>query len=201
MTQLNHRAARSLFTAIAALVAFMAWSTFDATEAKADTLIGVDLNGGFNVGELSADGAGLGANARLGYSLDIPVLRLVPELQFNYMGFALDDVQGQGAIAAANSGNLRTISGRAGARVGFSAIVGLSLYGHVGYGTAITVVDGQDNRSDAGLSYDVGLAIDFTAIPLINLGIHGGFNSLTPGDDALEPINWIDVGAHVELVF
>ena len=103
-------------------------------------------------------------------------------------------------MGSAASANLRAFSGRAGARVGFGAGVGGSLYAHVGYGTAGT--GGEVDFRQNGLSYDAGLSLDVTFIPFINFGLHGGFNSLLPsGDPNADPINWIDVGLHVELVF
>lgn len=186
----------------AALAAFAAMSVADAerAHAKGGVFVGVDANGGFNVGELSADGLGLGANLRVGYDLPVPLLKLAPELQFNYMGFSLDLEDTQNVTDTAATANMRALSGRAGLRVGYSAIVGGALYAHVGYGTAMTRGDDID-VNQAGLSYDVGLAFD-VSVPLVTFGLHGGFNSLLPSDapDA-DPINWIDVGLHVELKF
>ncbi len=188
-----------LIPLIALTFSFM--SVMQEQDAHADILVGADLNGAFQLGEVSSDSLGLGANLRLGWQEDfIPVLRLAPELQVNYMGFAIESV-GSGATDTAQNSRQRLLSARAGARVGFDFLVGGSLYSHIGYG----FVDTQGTwafKDNDGLSFDAGIAIDFTAIPFVNLGLHAGYNALFPGSNPdADPINWLDIGAHVELVF
>lgn len=180
---------------------FLGMSSLSAQQAHAGALIGLDLNGGFNIGELSADGLGLGANLRAGYELGIPLIRLAPEVQLNYMGFAVESVDQSDAVGTASSAKLRAFSGRAGLRAGYSGLLaGAALYTHVGYGIAMTAAQGLDTTRQKGVSADVGLAVDFTLLPFINLGLHGGLNILKdPNLD--DPLRWIETGVHAEVVF
>lgn len=184
-------------------LAFAALSAANTSTASADILVGADLSGGARLGEVSTDSIGLGANLRVGWQEDfIPILRLAAELQFNYMGFAISNLDTSSGMSVASSANERAISGRGGARLGID-IAGFSpmLYGHIGYGTVSTKGDEVD-LSERGLSFDAGLALDFTLLPLVNLGLHGGYNALLPSSDpAADPINWIDFGLHVEVAF
>jgi len=197
---MTSKTTRVLFTALATVLISCAWNMTLAEDAHADVLIGLDGSGGFNIGELSTDGAGLGGNLRVGYSLDIPLLRLAPEIQLGYMGFSVPDPTAQGAVDAAASANLRTFSGRGGLRIGYGGLIfGVSLYGHAGYGMTMTATDNAETIRADGPSFDGGLAIDVTAIPFVNIGLHGGYNTILLAD--ADPLRWIDAGLHVELVF
>lgn len=179
---------------------FAALSVMDQSEARADILLGADLNGAFQLGEVSSDSLGLGANFRLGWQEDfIPVLRLAPELQVNYMGFAIDQVSSNATDTASNS-RQQLLSGRVGARVGIDFLVGLAVYSHIGYGFIAN--QGGFDFNDNGLSFDAGAALDFTALPFVNLGIHSAYNAIFPGSDPdADPVNWLELGVHVEVVF
>lgn len=196
----SYRAPQKIVGLLCAVcVCFVGMSALDSEEAHADVLIGADLNGAFQLGEVSSDSLGLGGNLRFGWQEDfIPVLRLAPEVQINYMGFAIDQVNASGVTEQARE---RLLSARAGARVGFDFLFGAALYSHVGYGFVDTQ-GGWGFKDDNGLSFDVGLAVDFTAVPFVNFGIHGGYNAFFSGADPdSDPINWIDLGLHVEFVF
>lgn len=197
---MSSNVSRVLFTVLTAVLLSLAMNITQAKDAHADVLIGVDANGGFNIGELSTDGIGLGGNLRVGYSFDIPILRLVPEIQVGYMGFSVPDPETTGAVDAAAAANLRTFSGRGGLRIGYGGLLfGVAAYGHAGYGMTMTQASGADTIRADGPSFDGGLAIDVTAIPFINLGLHGGYNTILLAD--AEPLRWIDAGLHVEVVF
>ena len=188
-----------IFVACVAM-SFIGLSVAEQREARADILLGADLNGAFQLGEVSSDSLGLGANFRLGWQEDfIPLLRLAPELQVNYMGFAIDQVSAN-ATDTASSSRQQLLSGRVGARVGIDFLVGLSLYSHIGYGFIAN--QGGFDFNDNGLSFDAGAALDFTALPFINLGIHSAYNAIFPGSDPdADPINWLELGVHVEVAF
>lgn len=181
----------------ALLCSFAALSVLDTEEAHADVLLGVDLNGGVQLGEVNTDGLGLGANLRVGWQEDfIPVLRIAPELSLGYMGFAIDEVSSSGVMTA-GSARQKMLMAKAGARVGVELGIGVSAYAHVGYGQAAV-----ESVKQNGLAFDGGLALDFTALPFISFGLHGGYNALFPGSDPeADPINWVDFGVHAELVF
>ena len=182
-------------SALAAPCCFLLLSTLQAREARADILVGADLNGGVRLGEVSTDGLGLGANLRVGWQEDfIPLLRLAAELQLNYMGFSIEDLS-TNAVDTAQSSREQLISPRAGVRVGTDlALFGVAAYSHVGYAL------GDAN----GLSLDAGLAADFTGLPFVNVGLHGGYNAIFIGSTTtteVDPVNWIDIGVHVEVAF
>jgi len=46
---------------------------------------------------------------------------------------------------------------------------------------------------------DGGLAVDFTLLPLIDLGVHGGYNMMFPRDDG-SALEFVTLGAHAALV-
>ena len=191
---------RFLVFTFCAATTFATLSVTDHGEARADILLGADLNGAFQLGEVSSDSLGLGANFRLGWQEDfIPVLRLAPELQVNYMGFAIEQVSANATDTASNS-RQQLLSPRVGARVGIDFLVGLSVYSHIGYGFIAN--QGGFDFGDSGLSFDAGAAFDVTAIPFVNLGIHSGYNAIFPGSDPdADPINWLELGFHVEVIF
>jgi hypothetical protein len=198
--RMSSNVSRVLVTSLATVLVSFAWNIAQTEEAHADVLIGVDANGGFNIGELSTEGIGLGANLRVGYSFDIPLLRLAPEVQVGYMGFSVPNPDTAGAVDAAAAADLRTFSGRGGLRIGYGGLLfGVSAYGHAGYGMTMTQSSGADTIRADGPSFDGGLAVDVTAIPFVNIGLHGGYNTILLAD--AEPLRWIDAGLHVEVVF
>jgi hypothetical protein len=159
-------------------------------DARADVLVGADAGAAIAIGDWSVDpgGPGFDARIRLGYELPVPVVRLVAEVLGGYTAFPADD---------AGNAPQNALTGRAGARIGIGGVIGPMLYGHVGY----TYLHGEASDYDvttAGMSYDAGLAVDFTLLPLLNVGIHGGYNAVTERDSSA---TWIDAGAHVELSF
>jgi hypothetical protein len=86
-----------------------------------------------------------------------------------------------------------------GGRVAIGEILRIGLYGHIGLGSFNLDVDGPD-PSGSDVTYDVGLTLDFTVIPFLNLGVHAAYNSFGEDEDR-EAFEWLTTGAHVELVF
>jgi hypothetical protein len=84
-------------------------------------------------------------------------------------------------------------SGFLGGRLAIGKIIEPSLFGHVGVGR----LDGPDARTAAVL--DGGLAIDFTLLPLIDLGLHGAYNVMLPRDDGTS-FKFVTLGAQAALV-
>jgi hypothetical protein len=54
--------------------------------------------------------------------------------------------------------------------------------------------------SHTAFSYDAGAFLDLTLLPLLDLGVHGAYNRVTPGDE-VEAFEWATVGAHAALIF
>jgi hypothetical protein len=81
--------------------------------------------------------------------------------------------------------------------LGFDAGVSLKAYGHIGYtdlageGTDYTI-------GITGMSWDAGLALDITLIPVVDFGIHAGYVTLM-GENG--DVNWVEAGLHAEISF
>ncbi len=164
-----------------------------AQEATAGTLLGLDLGLAVDTGDLPVDpgGPGPAVAVRFGYELPIPVVRIVPEAQLGYASFSADDKNG--------NPTQQILTGRAGLRLGIGGVIGPALFAHVGFGD----ISGEGSDfviEKSGLSYDVGLSVDFTLLPLLNLGIHGAWNALEE-DDPKATFQWLDFGIHAELNF
>jgi hypothetical protein len=52
--------------------------------------------------------------------------------------------------------------------------------------------------SRTGLTYDFGLFLDFTLLPLLNLGVHAAYDRMVGGADPA--FHWLTFGAHAELI-
>jgi hypothetical protein len=173
---------RSGMAAAAAAAALIAWPQ----TAAAETVVGVGLN--FN-DSLVGDDAGNGAGVDLffGPRLDLAILTLTTELSAGYHDFAgeLDPT---------------VYRAMAGGRLGIGVIIRPSVFAHIGVGHLRFdqfLGDGRDGRTN--LAGDVGAALDFTVLPLVDIGIQGSYNTIagTDDDDAFE---WLQAGAHVTFV-
>jgi len=157
--------------------------TFFSTTASADDgiarlHIGLDMD--FNH-SLDIARSGGGFNVRVGEELDLIAVSLTPEIGFGYHAFS-----------GANDPHIYT--GFAGGRLSFGKIIEPSVYAHAGIGR---LVAGESRTSPL---IDGGLALDFTLLPLIDIGVHGGYNVVLPkaDDDAFK---YFTVGLQAALVF
>ena len=144
-----------------------------------DTHIAVDFDFG---SALDAPGtkSGGGGALRLGQKFNLLLVSLTPELGGAYHSFGGDE-------------RTKIYSGFLGGRFGVGKIVEPSIYGHVGLGH----VDGLESRTAPIM--DAGLAIDFTLLPLIDLGLHAGYNVMLPRDDG-SALKFVTLGAQAALV-
>lgn len=124
--------------------------------------------------------SGGGGALRLGEEFDLLLVSLTPEFGGGYHAFG-DDA------------HTKIYSGFLGGRLGVGKIIEPSIFGHVGVAKA----DGYQTRTAPML--DAGLAIDFTLLPLIDLGVHGGYNVLLPNNDDAA-LKYFTLGAQVALV-
>jgi hypothetical protein len=154
--------------------------------AAAETVVGIDLN--FNdslVGEDAGNGAGV--DVFFGPRLDLAILTLTTELSAGFHDFAgeLDPT---------------VYRGMAGGRLGVGVIIRPSVFAHIGVGHLRfddAFGDGRDGRTN--LAGDVGAALDFTILPLVDLGIQGSYNTIA-GDDDDDAFEWLQAGAHITFV-
>lgn len=190
MTHLTSRASSSISArscrwaagAVATAAALVAWPQ----TAAAETVVGVDLS--FNdslVGEDAGNGAGV--DLYFGPRLDLAILTLTTELSGGFHDFA---------------GELEptVYRGMAGGRLGIGVVIRPSVFAHIGVGHLRfddLIGDGRNSRTN--LAADVGAALDFTILPLVDLGIQGSYNTIA-GDDNNEPFEWLQAGAHVTFV-
>lgn len=147
--------------------------------ARADTILGIDADYVVPVDEDNLD-PGYGFALRGGPRLDLKLLTLTAEMMGTMRKF-------EGSLGP------RVYEGKVGARLGVGAIVRPNVFGHVGLGHA-RFPEGYDNRTE--LAADFGLGLDFTVLPLMNLGVHGAYNFL--GDSP--SLDWATLGGHVEFV-
>ncbi|MBW8885977.1 MAG: hypothetical protein JF612_14655 [Planctomycetia bacterium] len=80
-----------------------------------------------------------------------------------------------------------------GGRFAVGKIIEPSIFGHVGVGH----VQGFETRTAPIM--DAGLALDFTLLPLIDLGVHGGYNVMLPRNDG-SALKFFTLGAQAALV-
>jgi hypothetical protein len=152
--------------------------------ARADILIGVDIEGVEPLDSPAEFGGGFAV--RLGDQIHLPLIAITPELAFSYANFSEDY-------------GPSIYRGTVGARLGIGEIIRPGIYAHIGLGRYELDLPG-DNPSGTDVTYDVGLVLDFTVLPLLNLGVHAAYNRLG-GDDVRDDFEWLTTGAHVELVF
>ncbi len=166
------------------------------SDAAAGPVAGLGVYYGLPVGEPVEDlEPGWGFEARLGYALPIPTLRLVPEVAADYVHLPNE-------LEANPEHRIRTLKG--GLRVGFGAPLRPSLWVHGGYGW----IDGEADDmilSKSGLVFDAGAALDFTATPWLNVGVYAGVANLrydaNRNDKDWEWERWVKVGLQLEGTF
>jgi hypothetical protein len=155
--------------------------------AAAETVIGIDLN--FNDSMVGDDaGSGAGVDVYFGPRLDLAILTLTTELSGGFHDF---------------SGELdpTVYRGLAGGRLGVGVIVRPSVFAHIGVGHLryddLFGDDGRDGRTN--LAGDLGAALDFTILPLVDLGVQASYN-MVAGDDDNDAFEWLQAGAHITFV-
>jgi hypothetical protein len=152
--------------------------------ARAETAIAGDVD---YAGPVDSDvDAGPGFGLRIGYHAHIPFVILTPEVGFNYYGF-------QGDYPAS------MYRGVVGMRLAIGEIIRPGVYAHVGY-AQLQADRPPPDPSHSAVTYDGGAFLDFTLLPLINIGAHAGYNRMEGSDEA-EGVNWATFGEHAEVVF
>lgn len=172
-----HPLARALVGSVVAIAATLA-----STSADAKPKLGLDGEVGVPLTP-SRVSSGVGGMLRFGYELDAVLLTITPEVGVGY--YAL------GGDLSPDMWNAVV-----GGRLAVGALVRAVLFGHFGYGH----VKNEDAPSRSSASIDGGFALDFTALPVIDIGAHAQYHLITGNDDG--PANgWLGLGLHVQIAF
>jgi hypothetical protein len=124
--------------------------------------------------------AGGGGALRVGQKFSFLLVSLTPELGGSYHAFGGND-------------ETRLYSGFLGGRLGFGKIVEPSVFAHWG----VAHLEGLQTRT--GTVVDGGLAIDVTLLPLIDFGVHGGYNVMMANADG-GALKYMTFGAQAAIV-
>lgn len=126
---------------------------------------------------------GGGGALRLGFELDATILSLTPEIGGSYHSFG------------GSTESITALRGFGGARLALGAAVRPGIYGHVGYAHV-----GEGSASRDAPTYDGGLFLDFTLLPIIDLGLHGGYAMIAASPEGAAN-HWLNGGAHIAFSF
>ncbi len=152
--------------------------------AAAETKVAVDVEASRTTTPSRHGGYGVGL--RIGHAWDLPLLSLTPEFSASFHRFS-------GAPAASTERFM------AGGRLGLGFVIEPSVFAHAGVGH-YSYDDVGGEHSHTSLGYDVGLALDLTALPVIDLGVHAAAAGVA-GSPAREPFPWLTLGGHVAFGF
>jgi hypothetical protein len=151
-----------------------------AVPARADTVIAGDLDYAVAV---NSDMTGAGFGIRLGQQMRLPpLLSATPELAYTFHNFDSGPHAYRGAF---------------GLRLGFGEVLRPGLFAHLGLGH---LVPEQPAPASTAFTYDAGVFLDFTLLPILNLGIHSAYTGVSSTEDA-PSFRWITLGLHAALVF
>jgi hypothetical protein len=168
----------SLITLVACLLS--------AEPAAAQNRFSIDGEAAFPTNE--AHDTGWGVGARFGHEWDLVLIAITPEIGFNYHAFG-------------GPPEAETFAVLAGGRVGIDFVLAPSAFlhagvGHFGYDTTPGEV------SQTSIAYEMGLALDFTLLPVIDLGVHAAYAGVGGDpDNDIDTFDWLAVGGHVSFVF
>ena len=149
----------------------------DNDKSKTHIAVDFDFGSALDTPETSSGGGGA---VRLGQEFDLFLVSLTPEMGGSYHAFGGDR-------------ETKIYEGFLGGRLAVGKIVEPSIFAHLGVGR----VTGLETRTAPVM--DAGLAVDFTLLPLIDLGVHGAYNTMLPRDDG-SSLEFLTLGAHAALV-
>ena len=173
------RAVRRLSAALTILLTSLAFTRVASAQHK------LSLDGEVAFPTSGASDTGWGAGARLGHAWNLLIFALTPEIGGSYHAFG-------------GSPDASSYDGVAGLRFGINFIVEPSVFAHLGVGH-FGYTTGAGDVSHTGLMYDVGAALDFTLVPVVDLGLHLAYSQIA--GDSLGDFAWVDLGAHLTFTF
>jgi len=145
------------------------------------TQIALDLDFAQSVSVAGVDSGGGGA-LRLGQELDLIAVTVIGEFGLGYHSFG-------------GSADVREYTGLAGGRLRIGKFLEPGAFFHVG---ASHLVDTFDTSWAPML--DLGLSLDLTLFPLVDIGLHGTYVHRFPTDSE-STFRYLIVGPHVAIVF
>jgi hypothetical protein len=141
--------------------------------------VGLDLD---YVNSLSKPVADIGGALRIDRQLDVILVSLTPKIGGIYNCFNGSD-------------SVRLYRGFIGGRFGLGKIIEPSAFARIGIGRLHANV-----AAHTAPMFDAGIALEFTLLPLINVGTQGSYNTLlTYGKHST--FNWLTFGRRVAFVF
>jgi hypothetical protein len=179
-------AARTLRKVLLPLVAFACAWTLQTSAARADTTIGADLDLQVPI-SINGVSSGAGFGLRIGQELHLPLISINPEFAFYYASFTENQPP-------------KVYRGVAGGRIGIGELLRFGVLAHIGFGY-VNWEPGPDDWSHSGLTYDAGIFLELTALPLLNIGIHSTYNRMASKDDQPDTLHWMSFGVHATVVF
>jgi hypothetical protein len=159
----------------------------EAESPRSNFFKGMHFAGDFDLGEVIDDPLtdGIGGALRYGREFELAFLSLRSEAGGSYRSFS--------DATDASDETLRIYSGFFGGRLAVGKIVEPSIFSHVG----VAWLRGIERRTAP--VFDAGAALDFTLIPLVEVGVHGTYNMIPAiNDDSAK--SWLLLGAHAALV-
>ena len=130
---------------------------------------------------------GAGGALRGGYDLDLTIVHVMPEI-------------GIGVHKLTEPGGPSIIRGFAGGRAGIGAGVRFDAFLHIGYGSVAYPAAGLDSSYGTPI-LDGGLALDFTLLPVVDLGLHVSYNTAFKTLGTSDTPRWLGLGAHLAVAF
>jgi hypothetical protein len=125
-------------------------------------------------------GSGGGGGLRIGSQFDLVVATLILEGGGSYHDFSGDD-------------EISVWRAIAGGEVRIGKILEPGLFAHVGVGHL------SGTGAFTAPAIDIGLALDLTLVPLVDVGAHVAYDALL-GNDERDGFGWITAGLHAALV-
>jgi len=125
---------------------------------------------------------GGGGSVRLGSEHDMLLVTLIPELSLGYHRFG-----------GREDYDAKTFTGMLGGRIRFLKIIEPGIFAHAGVGHV------SSYEPHTGFALDAGLTLDFTLLPLIDLGVHAMWSRVY-GDSDHDGLSSGTLGFHVALV-
>jgi len=171
---------------IGSLVAAGATLSAFPRSAAAETTLGVDLAYNDTMREGTPE-TGAGIDLYVGPRMDLAILTLTTELMAGYHDFGGDF----------NPSVYRLL---AGGRLGIGAVIRPNVFAHLGVGhLRYDDLLNLERDGRTNLAGDIGVGLDFTLLPVVDIGIQASYNAIA-GNSTYDPFEWWQGGVHVTFI-